>query len=148
MSFPGIRISRVICHFQQENVNKLIIWLTPHTLILSYVISFFITGLCYLIKIGFPTLKPPVCLEALGMQNKQIPDSAITASSYRNNDGKANNGRLHFLHTSDRAGGWVAKWNHKRNPYFQVHFGSWRKVTRSEERRVGKECRSRWSPYH
>ena len=23
-----------------------------------------------------------------------------------------------------------------------------RKVIRSEERRVGKECRSRWSPYH
>src|SRR5204863_6434327 len=23
-----------------------------------------------------------------------------------------------------------------------------RAVTRSEERRVGKECRSRWSPYH
>ena len=23
-----------------------------------------------------------------------------------------------------------------------------RKVLRSEERRVGKECRSRWSPYH
>ena len=22
------------------------------------------------------------------------------------------------------------------------------KITRSEERRVGKECRSRWSPYH
>ena len=22
------------------------------------------------------------------------------------------------------------------------------KVSRSEERRVGKECRSRWSPYH
>ena len=22
------------------------------------------------------------------------------------------------------------------------------KVNRSEERRVGKECRSRWSPYH
>ena len=22
------------------------------------------------------------------------------------------------------------------------------KVTRSEERRIGKECRSRWSPYH
>ena len=26
------------------------------------------------------------------------------------------------------------------------HFGI--KATRSEERRVGKECRSRWSPYH
>ena len=23
-----------------------------------------------------------------------------------------------------------------------------RDITRSEERRVGKECRSRWSPYH
>ena len=23
-----------------------------------------------------------------------------------------------------------------------------RLITRSEERRVGKECRSRWSPYH
>ena len=25
---------------------------------------------------------------------------------------------------------------------------SWRWSVRSEERRVGKECRSRWSPYH
>src|SRR6266487_4859198 len=24
----------------------------------------------------------------------------------------------------------------------------WQRATRSEERRVGKECRSRWSPYH
>ena len=23
-----------------------------------------------------------------------------------------------------------------------------RRISRSEERRVGKECRSRWSPYH
>ena len=64
------------------------------------------------------------------MQNKQILDSAITASSYQYNDGKADNGRLHFLRTSDRAGGWVAKRDDKYNPYFQVHFGSWRKVTR------------------
>ena len=26
--------------------------------------------------------------------------------------------------------------------------GAYREVSRSEERRVGKECRSRWSPYH
>src|SRR5260370_40370159 len=25
---------------------------------------------------------------------------------------------------------------------------SWSELVRSEERRVGKECRSRWSPYH
>src|SRR2546425_12824008 len=33
-----------------------------------------------------------------------------------------------------------------------VVFSAWRKrltqALRSEERRVGKECRSRWSPYH
>ena len=30
------------------------------------------------------------------------------------------------------------------------HFGleAMRRLLRSEERRVGKECRSRWSPYH
>ena len=31
------------------------------------------------------------------------------------------------------------------------HYNSWHSTissTRSEERRVGKECRSRWSPYH
>ena len=27
------------------------------------------------------------------------------------------------------------------------HLGN-RRIRRSEERRVGKECRSRWSPYH
>src|ERR1035437_2365895 len=26
--------------------------------------------------------------------------------------------------------------------------GAWHDAPRSEERRVGKECRSRWSPYH
>src|SRR5260363_474260 len=33
---------------------------------------------------------------------------------------------------------------------FFVNMGIWRvfKYVRSEERRVGKECRSRWSPYH
>ena len=31
-------------------------------------------------------------------------------------------------------------------PYFAFMAAMW--VVRSEERRVGKECRSRWSPYH
>ena len=31
----------------------------------------------------------------------------------------------------------------KTNPRFKARQGG-----RSEERRVGKECRSRWSPYH
>ena len=35
--------------------------------------------------------------------------------------------------------------------YYKVHGEDVQAVTdpeRSEERRVGKECRSRWSPYH
>ena len=28
------------------------------------------------------------------------------------------------------------------------HAGDDKSMSRSEERRVGKECRSRWSPYH
>src|SRR5260370_37216477 len=29
-----------------------------------------------------------------------------------------------------------------------IRSGEWLRYLRSEERRVGKECRSRWSPYH
>ena len=29
-----------------------------------------------------------------------------------------------------------------------LHFHNMMEIGRSEERRVGKECRSRWSPYH
>ena len=29
-----------------------------------------------------------------------------------------------------------------------IHISNLKPVDRSEERRVGKECRSRWSPYH
>src|SRR3712207_5475709 len=34
------------------------------------------------------------------------------------------------------------------NPYMQAFCGEAVFRHRSEERRVGKECRSRWSPYH
>ena len=33
-------------------------------------------------------------------------------------------------------------------PYFTISGKVYYKASRSEERRVGKECRSRWSPYH
>src|SRR5256885_5089566 len=35
------------------------------------------------------------------------------------------------------------RWTFKLRPNVQFHTSD-----RSEERRVGKECRSRWSPYH
>src|ERR1022692_3694555 len=40
------------------------------------------------------------------------------------------------------------KWPYVKHYYFHLIDAEWGHVTRSEERRVGKECRSRWSPYH
>ena len=40
-----------------------------------------------------------------------------------------------------------AKIVHNLNDYLEVE-EMLIQFTRSEERRVGKECRSRWSPYH
>src|SRR5256885_16484199 len=48
----------------------------------------------------------------------------------------------------------VVDWYVRQNPIFATYIGIHDhdhllpKGTRSEERRVGKECRSRWSPYH
>src|SRR2546422_5380109 len=36
----------------------------------------------------------------------------------------------------------------RRWPLDSGRVATWWHPTRSEERRVGKECRSRWSPYH
>ena len=71
-----------------------------------------------------------MCLEALGMQSKQISDSAITASSYWSGVNSAYYGRLHFLPSSSQVGGaWLSQSNEK-GQFFQVHFGDWRKLTR------------------
>ena len=36
----------------------------------------------------------------------------------------------------------------EEKPEIILHVVDARNLERSEERRVGKECRSRWSPYH
>src|SRR2546427_13282856 len=36
----------------------------------------------------------------------------------------------------------------RKNPLISTQWTALPDETRSEERRVGKECRSRWSPYH
>src|SRR5256885_13088266 len=50
-------------------------------------------------------------------------------------------------------GFWVLSKPHHWPAMKRLHFGGdmwgyWKLLSRSEERRVGKECRSRWSPYH
>ncbi|XP_068680517.1 uncharacterized protein, partial [Montipora foliosa] len=78
---------------------------------------------------GFPAPKSPVCVEALGMQNGKIPDSAITASTEYSTAYKSINGRLHFLYRSGRVGSWSAKTNDVFQ-YLQVDFGDFTKVSR------------------
>ncbi|KAJ7390433.1 EGF-like repeat and discoidin I-like domain-containing protein 3 [Desmophyllum pertusum] len=79
---------------------------------------------------GFPTPKPPQCMDALGMQNGQIPDSAITASSSANAVSYAPSiGRLYFLSAgSGKYGSWAAGANNV-NQWFQVDMGSWTKIS-------------------
>src|SRR3712207_9072220 len=55
------------------------------------------------------------------------------------------------LGPSPHSGGRPPEWvkvadHHAAQPW--RHSPPLRRLTRSEERRVGKECRSRWSPYH
>ena len=38
--------------------------------------------------------------------------------------------------------------SHVKGPHIDTAAKLWTGLMRSEERRVGKECRSRWSPYH
>ena len=82
-----------------------------------------------------------MCLEALGMQNKEIPDTAITASTEDDSETKAYYGRLHFLRGRWRAGGWVAQ-SKDKDQFLQVNFGGWRKVTRVVIQ--GREDEDQW----
>ena len=55
-------------------------------------------------------------------------------------------GNWHSVAKSYDANSYVVKQHYlTHNGYIEVLFYN---TTRSEERRVGKECRSRWSPYH
>src|SRR3989441_12290942 len=53
-----------------------------------------------------------------------------------------------FLVNGSRLSGFPAGQEPTNHLFHNNRDGTFADVTRSEERRVGKECRSRWSPYH
>src|SRR2546426_11365586 len=67
--------------------------------------------------------------------------------------------RLFLCHVQSRRNSALVARRHKLQAFIQGGHGAvedrelavelaQREIVRSEERRVGKECRSRWSPYH
>ena len=74
----------------------------------------------------FLSLEP--CKHVLGMQNRRIPNSAITASSMWDVNHGPHLGRLHFTARGSYQGGWSARHNN-RYQWFQVDFRRPTKIT-------------------
>src|SRR5256886_13572457 len=73
---------------------------------------------------------------ALKRHNNNTPNAIVSRS-------KVHPDRLDGTPVGDPAN--IVLSEDRRTAYVINHHGA---VNRSEERRVGKECRSRWSPYH
>ncbi len=72
----------------------------------------------------------------------RVFDSGIAVSIFRD---KSTRTRFSFLGAANMLGLAVQDLDETKS---QIAHGETVRETRSEERRVGKECRSRWSPYH
>ena len=81
--------------------------------------------------IGFEIPQLPVCQIQLGMQNGELQDDALSASSQYNAYAGPENARLHFCAESGRYGAWIAQRPDHRQ-YYQVDFETETLVTRIE----------------
>src|SRR5438874_12471892 len=83
---------------------------------------------------------------ATGLMSKR--SSAARQVAGRSNKLNKQNNRFMFISVTDvkfpSAGYYTAGENVKRRAILRPRFGGESELTRSEERRVGKECRSRW----
>ena len=95
--------------------------------------------------------------EALVVNGQLVKAKLETLASDHAGSG-ASTGRIYFNTSTNKAklytgeswsdvgtGSGAGTKNYVANPSANANTSNW---TRSEERRVGKECRSRWSPYH
>ncbi|XP_058960027.2 uncharacterized protein [Pocillopora verrucosa] len=69
------------------------------------------------------------CVQALGMENGDIKDAQITASSEFDGNHAAKQGRLNFLAVPGKAGSWSARTNDV-NQWIQVKLPGYTKITR------------------
>lgn len=76
----------------------------------------------------FTPPKPISCLQALGMKNKKIPDSSITASSSWSANHGPDRARLDITKEGSKRGAWSAKKNDKKQ-WLQVKLEKTSKIT-------------------
>ena len=69
------------------------------------------------------------CIEPLGMENEAISDGQITSSSQLDDNHSARQGRLHYMISGYKRGGWSALRN-DLHQWLQVDLGSYTRVTR------------------
>ena len=96
---------------------------------LSNATSINYNGPYYCVLAGFSAPKPQSCMAGLGLENGNIPDSAIIASSFYNSYYRPDQGRLQAQYESGGYGSWLAATSNNQQ-WFQVDFGNWTKVTR------------------
>src|SRR5258706_8254519 len=90
-------------------------------------------------RVGHVTLEAPYILTGRAQRLDDVaPDEATSAGDEHGHAGRT--GGMSKGRVTTRASRPAARTTAPR--------GTSRRMTRSEERRVGKECRSRWSPYH
>jgi len=65
---------------------------------------------------------------ALGVEDRRIPDGAISASSIWDYNHRASNARLNAVRRGHRTGGWSSRHN-KRGQWIQVDIGTLARVT-------------------
>ena len=80
-----------------------------------------------ILYVGFQ-IPPLKCASALGMQNKAIPDSLVSASSIWDSNHGAARARLHTIRQGHQTGAWSAKRNDLAQ-WLQVDFGKIVKIT-------------------
>ena len=81
-----------------------------------------------------------VCGAEYGMAS---PERENSRNGYRHRDMDTRVGTIDVAVPKLRTGSYFPEWLLERRKRAEAAL-----ISRSEERRVGKECRSRWSPYH
>ena len=101
---------------------------------------------------GNPTVEVEITLDTGFVARAAVPSGASTgeyeACELRDNDKKVYDGKG-VLKAVAAVNGPIARLLKGKDPLKQAALDdAMIRLDRSEERRVGKECRSRWSPYH